>query len=963
MLAGGFALAGCGAGTDSGTGGFAVQGVDIADCVANPFDAACDSAEFDDAKQYRLAFCSLEQNTGHVRCANINTNINININTGVTLETQNTTPQDTVLSLHPCESTPFSPNCGAIYETARQTRAEYCGQADNATAPQCRGAIVSDPCILDPNRPDCGGDYADNRAERLAFCALLTNAQNPICIPILSRPTYATWLHSFQTPLFTRASDQRRSDTKEYAEILQASANGLDLGDIMEIEHYDFNNISKYPTRTATLRLINKQGKNGFVNTQSLYTFDDIGSQYVGILSSTDLGAPLPEPDAGAPTQAIWVALLQSANVPSHYFSLTVDLADKSIFANPSNGFSTYNINGTFNDHGVIAGTISYKIRVRNSESGVMTGLIGEAGAIAVFKTNATSHAGGFIASPHNKSKDACSRDGNANTPACYIAITADRCVYDPFLIGCFHNYENARLNRIVFCIQPLNVDSEFCQSAIYATCDDEPFAPHCGMQFDDNRVERLGYCMHDANVASDKCAGVIAFDACIGNPFGQDCDDYDTARMSRTAFCIKPANVESAICIPAITDSCTATPFASHCGAQFDTTRDERTAFCQRDNNAISDTCAGAVKNTLCLRRPFTRTCGRDYDTVRDNLRGFCMQSANTANPLCTDFALTMCIFEDNAKQSFCADAVAAEPCIKMPFELGCGVRYNEAQWYRVFWCAKGANAQDALCANNTCIQNPFGASCMHKNYSITRAERITFCTPSANQTHALCAEVNARVTTARWVNGFDYPLPPAAAMADTWSKFLRGTFDGLDVGDLRDDAGASPIVHTLNMRNGAGGENLAGSKSSDSSNGVGFFQYTPQGGRTRYYAGLFSGVNLGAPLVNPDVNPDGFIVWHGWLHETGLRTPIPISFNINLSTRRFHAFEVVGHVLYEFTTDFDAQGVITGYLRKSINRNDRYGTVHGLIGEAGAIGAFVGNEIGGRGYAGGFIARPPSE
>ena len=39
LLVGGFALAGCGAGTDSGTGGFAVQGVDIADCVANPFDA------------------------------------------------------------------------------------------------------------------------------------------------------------------------------------------------------------------------------------------------------------------------------------------------------------------------------------------------------------------------------------------------------------------------------------------------------------------------------------------------------------------------------------------------------------------------------------------------------------------------------------------------------------------------------------------------------------------------------------------------------------------------------------------------------------------------------------------------------------------------------------------------------------------------------------------------------------
>ena len=52
------------------------------------------------------------------------------------------------------------------------------------------------------------------------------------------------------------------------------------------------------------------------------------------------------------------------------------------------------------------------------------------------------------------------------------------------------------------------------------------------------------------------------------------------------------------------------------------------------------------------------------------------------------------------------------------------------------------------------------------------------------------------------------DYPLlARRKPMADTWSKFLRGTFDGLDVGDLRDGAGVPPIVHTLNMRNGAVG------------------------------------------------------------------------------------------------------------------------------------------------------------
>ena len=133
MLAGAFALAGCGV----GAGGFAVHSVDIADCVANPFDAKCEGAEFDDAKQYRLAFCSLAENAGHERCVDLGADTNIN--TEVALETPS---QDPAPALHPCESTPFSPNCGAIYETARQTRAEFCGQA-MATRPHPNAVELS----------------------------------------------------------------------------------------------------------------------------------------------------------------------------------------------------------------------------------------------------------------------------------------------------------------------------------------------------------------------------------------------------------------------------------------------------------------------------------------------------------------------------------------------------------------------------------------------------------------------------------------------------------------------------------------------------------------------------------------------------------------------------------------------------------------------------------------------------
>ena len=123
-------------------------------------------AEFDDAKQYRLAFCSLAENAGHERCVDFGCGYKYKIR-GLLWETPS---QDPAPALHPCESYPFSPNCGAAaFETARDTRAEFCGQAGNATAPQCRGAIVSDPCILNPHGKDCDATYTDNRTQRVAF--------------------------------------------------------------------------------------------------------------------------------------------------------------------------------------------------------------------------------------------------------------------------------------------------------------------------------------------------------------------------------------------------------------------------------------------------------------------------------------------------------------------------------------------------------------------------------------------------------------------------------------------------------------------------------------------------------------------------------------------------------------------------------------------------------------------------
>ena len=329
--------------------------------------------------------------------------------------------------------------------------------------------------------------------------------------------------------------------------------------------------------------------------------------------------------------------------------------------------------------------------------------------------------------------------------------------------------------------------------------------------------------CSFFDNALKPACRHIVAEDACVGNPYGAECgEDFKLERERRWSFCQKPANRQTEFCAPAIIAICTATPFASPCDARFD---DLRRDFCRTDNNATSNTCTATVAKTPCIGNPFGVGCGSDFDTLRANRKAFCTPSVNLTNPICADFTSRFCGYGNNANHSYCDDAVAADPCVSLPFHYTCGAGYTKARELRIDWCARGANALDEVCASSACSINPFGQGCSLDAYASTRTERIGFCATAGNENHSLCAEVNARVTSARWTRSLDTHPATVASVADTGNRFLLGTQDGLDVGDLRDARRAPPIVHTLNLRNGAGGADLAGSKPSDSGNGVGFF------------------------------------------------------------------------------------------------------------------------------------------
>ncbi len=122
--------------------------------------------------------------------------------------------------------------------------------------------------------------------------------------------------------------------------------------------------------------------------------------------------------------------------------------------------------------------------------------------------------------------------------------------------------------------------------------------------------------------------------------------------------------------------------------------------------------------------------------------------------------------------------------------------------------------------------------------------------------------------------------------------------------------------------------------------------------------YAGLLSGVNLGAPLTAQTAVG----VWRGYLEsytQTGSNSP-----NFTL-TVNFGAGSKAGTISatpsqHVIAGDFDDRGVIDGTVTRTHGDDVREATLTGLIGSGGAIGVFHNNEEGPRSLVGGFIACP---
>ena len=252
-------------------------------------------------------------------------------------------------------------------------------------------------------------------------------------------------------------------------------------------------------------------------NSGSLYS-------YAGILSGTNLGAPLTDNTGSAK----WIGSFQHGRYSPTDFILNVSFgtgegAGEIEAIVPTQVSSDYHVTGEFDDTGVITGTARYGLFRTNvpdnrgfalpAFTGKLTGLIGEEGAVGAFFIN--DHFGGFVARPSSA--------------------------------------EELR--------------------TLAQTCADDPFNRLCAIGYESERNAVIEHCITGGNANDERCDSVDNWHPCINNPFRSDCynylpQHYEQARANRLAFCRTAGNADNALCTVTETFAhiCTNHPFDAQC-------------------------------------------------------------------------------------------------------------------------------------------------------------------------------------------------------------------------------------------------------------------------------------------------------------------------------------------------------------------------------------------------------------
>ena len=359
---------------------------------------------------------------------------------------------------------PFHADCTLDdFNAARVARVAACSETSPDANLLCGSAIGADigsvdgtqtiaNCITEPFHADCQNlAFNTSRVNRLIACGAADDPSDVDCTLAHTRATSANWLRSFvgadrldTEPDTTNPRNQFLQGTQvvpimrddDGEEILDGDERGLNVGAVrtisgerpvavfLNLREALYGEIEENGRTRQLLLLTDAEGEpTGDVSDGVAFflgSAEDDANAYAGILAGTDLGAP-PTDMVGT---AEWNGQFRviGTYIFNKDFELEIDFDTTTVTAfvqvrNEEDDPLHFLINGTFNSNGVISGTVElgdYTGNARdatlpnneNRGSGMLTGLIGQEGAVGVFLKNPNdpgksfNFAGGFVAAP-----------------------------------------------------------------------------------------------------------------------------------------------------------------------------------------------------------------------------------------------------------------------------------------------------------------------------------------------------------------------------------------------------------------------------------------------------------------------------------------------------------------------------------------------------------------------------------
>ena len=466
--------ANAGAGNDCGN-----RQIIVTTCTADPFTrTGCATA--DDISTYRTNYCTVGANIFNSSCGDANLYGDTNgardtacLGTATnTLVNNDCMTRQTVINI--CRGDPFDatkPGCEAL-TTIDGIKTTYCTVGANIFDSECGLLTDTNDIIIGTNtarfnacvdvttisgRPSqCGSEKSSGDSYIKAYCAVgghadaVNNHRDCPTTAYLRKNTAATdatlasltstasagkdrALNSTGTGLLSGSdlfvaggavASDKASSSDQAANFITDTVTGSPNTDL-ELSTDEDSTTNGASATFNSLDTAHNDEANGFAVLQGVYN-GGVNKLYVGLLTGTDLGAP----ERSRTGTATWGAQLRAIVFNSTTFvnssvgfNLSVNFTDKTLTATDvaAPSLSPLNINGRFTNNGVIYGTVDINRGPVNK--GSLTGLIGEKGAVAIFKSdnnvngsNPNAYVGGFVAAPELVDVTAAGFRGKART-------------------------------------------------------------------------------------------------------------------------------------------------------------------------------------------------------------------------------------------------------------------------------------------------------------------------------------------------------------------------------------------------------------------------------------------------------------------------------------------------------------------------------------------------------------------